>query len=114
MRPNASRIGVSVRYKPRMTAATLTGRLETGARSWLAFAGLLALGSVLWFVCRGYPAELPFFFPWEFSWPVFLATSLSLAWFFAGLQCLPRSQHPPVWRSVCFVLGVLSLYAMVQ
>jgi putative membrane protein len=97
-----------------MSTATLTDGLENGAREWLGFGALLLLGAVLWFVCRTYPAELPFIFPWEFSWPVFLVTSLSLTWFFIGLQRLPRAQHPPLWRSVCFVGGVLLLYAMVQ
>ena len=94
--------------------SALTGRFETGSRGWLAFAALLLVGAVLWFVCREYPAELPFFLPWEFSWPVFLATSLGLAWFFIGLRRLPATQHPPLWRNACFVIGVLSLYAMVQ
>ncbi|HSC18351.1 MAG TPA: cytochrome c oxidase assembly protein [Rhizomicrobium sp.] len=97
-----------------MTAATLTQSYETNARGWFGFAALLAAGAVLWLVCRQFPAELPFFLPWEFSWPVFLATALSLAWFAIGLQRLPRAQHPPAWRSACFIVGVLSLYAMVQ
>jgi putative membrane protein len=97
-----------------MSTATLTEGIESGVRKRLAFGGLLLLGAVLWFVCREYPAELPFFLPWEFSWPVFLATSLSLVWFFIGLQRLPRAQHPPLWRSICFVSGVLLLYAMAQ
>src|SRR5436305_11044393 len=97
-----------------MTAATLSTRFESISREWLGFAALLLLGAVLWFVCREYPAELPFFLPWEFSWPVLLATSLSLAWFFIGLRRLPAAQYPPLWRSICFVVGVLSLYAMVQ
>ena len=97
-----------------MTAAALSGRLENGSREWLGFAALLAAGAVLWFVCREYPAELPFFLPWEFSWPAFLATTLSLAWFFIGLRRLPAAEHPRRWRSACFVIGVLSLYVMVQ
>jgi len=97
-----------------MTVAALGGHYETNTRSWFGFAALLAAGAVLWFVCRHFPAELPFFLPWEFSWPAFLATALSLAWFVIGLQRLPRAQHPPVWRSACFTVGVLSLYAMVQ
>ena len=97
-----------------MTVAALSGDYETNTRGWLGFAALLAVGAVLWYVCRQYPAELPFLLPWEFSWPVFMATALSLAWFVIGLQRLPRAQHPPVWRNACFVIGVLSLYAMVQ
>src|SRR6185437_9235589 len=97
-----------------MSTATLTGDFEGASRGWLGFGALLLLGAALWFVCREFPAELPFVLPWEFSWPVFLATSLSLAWFFTGLRRLPTAEHPPLWRSACFVIGVLLLYAMVQ
>ena len=98
-----------------MATATIVDRLPGhGQRGWIAFGVLLLIGSGFWFVCREYPAELPFYFPWEFSWPVFLATGLSLAWFFIGLRRLPSSRHPPLWRRICFVTGVLSLYLMVQ
>src|SRR5689334_6683947 len=97
-----------------MTTAEITGRIESGAREWLGFGGLLLVGAALWWVCRYFPAELPFWLPWEFSWPVFLATTLTLSWFFIGLQRLPRAERPPPWRSICFVTGVVSLYAMVQ
>src|ERR1051325_9491139 len=86
-----------------------TARLELGresGREWLGFGALLPVGAALWFVCRFYPAELPFILPWEFSWPVFLATGLSLAWFVLGLKRLPRAEHPPLWRSLCYVAGV--------
>ena len=36
-------------------------------RGW--YGGLLALGWVLYVVCRLYPADLPVWLPWEFSWP---------------------------------------------
>lgn len=97
-----------------MTVTAVAYRIERRGREWLGFGGLLLLGTLLWLACRFFPAELPFFLPWEFSWPVFLATSLSLTWFFVGLRRLPAAQHPPLWRSICFVIGVMSLYAMVQ
>ncbi|MBV8798549.1 MAG: cytochrome c oxidase assembly protein [Alphaproteobacteria bacterium] len=93
---------------------TLTQNAERVPPGWRGLVALVVAGAVLWFVCSKYPAELPFFLPWEFSWPVFLATSLSLAWFFIGLQRLPPAQHPPLWRSTCFIAGELLLYAMVQ
>ena len=97
-----------------MTVVAIADRADSSARGWLGFGALLALGGALWFACRYYPAELPFFLPWEFSWPVFLATALSLAWFSIGLSRLPVARHPPLWRNACFVVGVLSLYIMVQ
>jgi putative membrane protein len=83
-------------------------------RAWFAYAALLAFGGVLYVACRLFPADLPFWMPWEFSWPVFLATALSLAWFFAGLARLPADERPARWRTACFVLGVTMDYAVLQ
>jgi len=82
------------------------------ARAW--YGGLLALGLVLYALCRFYPADLPFWLPWEFSWPEFLATALILAWFRRGLKVLPKARHPALWRQICFVLGVASFYVVLQ
>ena len=81
-------------------------------RGWLWYAALLALGAVLYAVCRLFPADLPLWLPWEFSWPIYLATALTLGWFVRGLRLLPKAQHPPVWRSISFVLGVASFWVV--
>ncbi len=81
-------------------------------RAW--YAAVLALGAVLYLVCRLFPADLPFWLPWEFSWPEYLAIALTLAWFARGLRLLPRDRHPPLWRSICFVAGVLSFWIVLQ
>jgi putative membrane protein len=83
-------------------------------RGWQAFALLLLAGGVLDILCRLYPAELPFWMPWEFSWPAYLATALSLAWFARGWRRLAASERPAPWRAASFVLGVLSIYAVLQ
>jgi putative membrane protein len=81
-------------------------------RTW--YAAILALGAVLYLVCRLFPADLPSWLPWEFSWPEYLATALTLLWFARGLQLLPKEQHPPLWRSISFVAGVLSFWIVLQ
>ncbi len=83
-------------------------------RDWLWYGGLLALGAVLYALCRFFPADLPFWLPWEFSWPIFLATALTAVWFVRGLKSLPKNRHPPSWRLFCFVLGVASFYIVLQ
>jgi putative membrane protein len=83
-------------------------------KSWGGYAALLAVGAVLYAVCRLYPVDLPMWLPWEFSWPIYLATTLSLAWFVRGLKVLPKAQHPPLWRSICFVVGVASFWIVLQ
>jgi putative membrane protein len=84
------------------------------AREWLGYAALLCVGALLYVLTSQYPADMPVWMPWEFSWPEFLATALTLAWFFRGLRVLPKSEHPPLWRSISFVLGVASLYIVLQ
>jgi putative membrane protein len=83
-------------------------------KDWFWYGGLLALGAVLYVVCRLYPADLPAWLPWEFSWPIYLATALTLTWFVRGLRILPKERHPPLWRLMCFVLGVASFWIVLQ
>ncbi len=82
------------------------------AREWLGYGALLCLGAVFYVLTTQYPADMPLWMPWEFSWPEFLATALTLAWFFHGLSRV--EEKPPLWRSICFVLGVASLYIVLQ
>ena len=89
-------------------------RAESHWPGWLAYGALLAVGGVLYVVCREYPAELPFWMPWEFSWPAYLATMLTLGWFARGWLRLPAGERPANWRIVCFVLGVVADYAVLQ
>jgi putative membrane protein len=84
----------------------------TRLSSWAGYAALLALGAGLYVACRFWPADLPFWMPWEFSWPEFLATALTLAWYGRGLARVARRQ--PLWREICFVAGVASFYLVLQ
>jgi len=81
-------------------------------RSWLAYALLLMGGAAVYVLCRYYPAGLPFWMPWEFSWPTFLTTFLVLGWFARGLAKV--EERPAAWRIACFVLGVAMDYAVLQ
>jgi putative membrane protein len=82
------------------------------ATEWLGYGVLLVLGAVLYVLTTQYPADMPFWMPWEFSWPEYLATVLTLAWFFRGLARV--DERPPLWRSASFVIGVASLYIVLQ
>src|SRR6201996_5729075 len=81
-------------------------------RTWSGYAALLLLGAVLYVLTTQYPADLPFWMPWEFSWVEYLATALTLAWFFRGLSRV--NEKPPLWRSISFVAGVALLYIVLQ
>ena len=83
----------------------------------IEFAGYVVIGLAglaLDLACRWFPAELPFWMPWEFSWPEYLVTALVLFWFVLGLSRLPRAGHPPLWRMVSFLLGVAMTYGALQ
>jgi len=92
------------------TATAVAGRRQ----GWLAYIGLLVAGATFWIACRYYPADLPFWMPWEFSWPIFLVTGLALGWFVLGFVRLPVSLRPPLWRRLSFMAGVLATYAVLQ
>jgi putative membrane protein len=81
---------------------------------WYAFGALLVAGAVIDILSRYFPSELPFWMPWEFSWPVFVATVLAFAWYWNGWRALESSARPALWRVVSFVLGLLSFYAVLQ
>jgi putative membrane protein len=81
---------------------------------WVWYGALLVLGALISTVSHAVPAHLPVFLPWQFHWAEFLATFLTLAWFWRGLQVLPKDQQPALWRKLCFVMGVLSFYVVLQ
>jgi putative membrane protein len=88
--------------------------MKSPTRSWYAFGALLLGGAVIDFLCRFVPSDLPFWMPWEFSWPIFIGTSLALSWYWRGWHVLESSERPALWRVVSYVLGVLSFYAVLQ
>lgn len=81
---------------------------------WWWYGAALAFGAVLYVISTFYPAHLPFWMPWQFHWPEYLATVLSLFWFVRGLRVLPRDRHPSRLRQISFVVGVLSFYVVLQ
>jgi len=86
--------------------------MASNRRDWLWYGALLLTGGALYILCEEFPADLPFWMPWEFSWVEFLATALTLAWFFRGLKLV--DEKPALWRRISFVAGVLSMYVVLQ
>jgi putative membrane protein len=86
--------------------------LEIG--EMLGWGGLLCLGGVLQWLSAVHPAALPFWAPWDFSWPVYLATTASLWWFVRGIQRATSTERLPRWRQCCFLLGLLAIYGVLQ
>jgi putative membrane protein len=77
-------------------------------------AAILALGALIGWLCAFHPAALPFWMPWDFSWPEYLAFSLTLLWFFRGLMRAPPRARPPLWRRIAFFAGLALLYGAMQ
>ncbi|HEV2100641.1 MAG TPA: cytochrome c oxidase assembly protein [Stellaceae bacterium] len=73
-----------------------------------------ALGALLWWLSTSYPTLLPFWAPWDFSPPIYLATALILFWFFRGLAVTPAAERPAAWRLAASLLGTGVIYAVLQ
>jgi putative membrane protein len=85
---------------------------DTGERA--IYSAIVVIGAVLWWLSTTHPALLPFWAPWDFSPPVYLATTLVPFWFFRGLRLAPAMERPAIWRCVAFLLGVTATYAVLQ
>jgi len=89
-------------------------RITHSILPWAGYGALLVAGAVMSSISHAFPAHLTVFLPWQFHWVEFLATFLILAWFWRGLQIVPRDRQPAFWRKACFVVGVLSFYVVLQ
>lgn len=98
-----------------LAGAPCAAGLGEGLRRGAAFeAALLAPGAVLFWFSTYHPALLPFWAPWSFSWPEYLACALTLGWFGRGLVRSPPAKHPPAWRALAFLAGLAAIYAVLQ
>jgi putative membrane protein len=92
----------------------LRGRVPAWGVDGAVYALLAGAGVLLWWWCANDPAALPVWAPWDFAPLQFLSTWLALWWFTRGMLASPAAERPPVWRTVCFVVGLLSIYAVLQ
>lgn len=84
------------------------------ARRPTAYLVIAIAGAGLFWLTRAYPSRLPVWAPFDFSWTEYLAATLSLLWFVQGLVRSAPESRLPVWRRVFFVLGVTSIYVVLQ
>lgn len=88
---------------------------ERGEAGWrLALILVLVVGAALAFVSAAYPAAMPPWGPWQFSWVEYLTAMLALLWYGRGVVRLAPSARPSLWRSAAYGIGIVSMYAMVQ
>ena len=65
-------------------------------------------------LCRFSPAHLPYFFPFIFNAPVFLASWFVLLWYLRGIAATPDDERPGWVRRAFFLAGVVSIYFVLQ
>jgi len=75
---------------------------------------VVAFGAFLFWVSASHPSLMPVWGPWDFSPLIYLASALTLLWFFRGVALAPLRERPPVWRRAVFVTGLLMTYAVLQ
>jgi putative membrane protein len=90
------------------------GRARADTGDCAVYAALFALGALLWWLSASHPALLPFWAPWDFSPPEYLATALTLFWFCRGLGLMPAAERPPTWRRLAFLFGMAAIWAVLQ
>jgi putative membrane protein len=78
--------------------------------SWAIIAGAVVVD----LLCRFFPAQLPYIFPFIFNAPVFLGCGFMLLWYFRGLARVPADKKPGWLRQTCFLAGIFSVYFVLQ
>ena len=76
--------------------------------------GIVLAGAVIAWLCHAFPAAMPFWMPWEFSWLAWLGTALPIWWYLRGIVLLPQAERPHPARRAAFLLGMLVIYAVLQ
>ena len=90
------------------------GRLPGRTRGWPGCAVLFLIGAALWAVWSHVPSRMPAWGPYEFSWPIWLAVTLSGLWFQRGLSRLAPVDRPGPWRRIAFWAGLALIYGVTQ
>lgn len=93
---------------------SLTASRSSERSEAFGYGLILLVGALEYVACTFFPADMPFWMPWDFSWPEYLASALALFWFGLGLTRLAPSNHPPLWRTISFLFGVGLTYVSLQ
>ena len=67
-------------------------------------------GAALAWLSHDYPAELPVWAPYDFSWVAFLGIALPALWYARGLIATPAADRPGWARTAAFATGTLLIY----
>lgn len=76
-----------------------------------ATLAILLIGGLLWWSCRFHPSSIPAVFPWDFSWPWYLAFAFTGLWYARGMR---GPEQQPWWRAGFFLVGMLVMWTVLQ
>ena len=86
---------------------------EPAAGAGLAgIAGVLVLGAALAWLSNAFPAEMPAWAPYDFSWVSYLGIALPTYWYAKGLLIEAPAERPGIFRIAAFVLGDALIYTV--
>jgi putative membrane protein len=92
----------------------LSARLRMLGVCYGPYGGIAVLGLLLYWLSANHPSAMPAWAPWDFSAPEYLATALTLFWFWRGLAASAAADRPRAWRSTSFLIGLGLIYAVLQ
>ncbi len=93
----------------------LFDRRDPGRKlDFVVYPGLAVLAVLLWRWCAYDPMALPPWAPWDFAPLQFLSFWLAAWWFARGVVTTAPAERPPLWRTACFVAGLVATYAVLQ
>ncbi len=93
------------------SAAQASGRFGTDDSLGLTGIGAVVLaGGLLSWTTAYFPAQMPGWGPYEFSWVSYLGVALTTLWYVTGLARAPRAEWPSIPRIVAFGLGMALIY----
>lgn len=84
--------------------------MVTSYRHLAILAAIVLVGWAMSALVQHYPGSIPLWLPYEFSWTVYLSSSLSVAWYLRGLRSTEATRRPSVWRQAAFLIGVAVIY----
>ncbi|MGK7655014.1 cytochrome c oxidase assembly protein [Roseovarius sp. B08] len=80
----------------------------------LAYGSIVLLGAALWALTTYFPAQMPAILPYQFSWLIYLAVTLSGLWFARGLRRTAPGDRPSRLRQAAFWTGLVLLWGATQ
>ena len=91
-------------------AADMTIEAAPWPSSLLPEAAVVALAVGVQWSGDQHPTMMPWWGPWDFSWPAFLGAGWGLLWFLRGQRRAIGSGRMARWRVACFLTGLATIY----